>query len=47
MQGEPVAKPTDSTKTEYKFDGWYKEDGTTKWNFDTDTISGDICYTGG
>ena len=39
--GGTVTKPNDPTSTGYKFDGWYKESAcTNKWNFTTDTISG-------
>jgi uncharacterized repeat protein (TIGR02543 family) len=30
------------TKSGYTLDGWYKEDGTTKWNFATDTVTANI-----
>lgn len=44
--GEKIQKPADPTKestvsTVYTFDGWYN--GETKWNFETDTISGDVA----
>lgn len=43
--GEKIQKPADPTKestvsTVYTFDGWYN--GETKWNFETDTVSGDV-----
>ena len=38
-----VTKPTDPTRTGYTFGGWYKEAAcTTAWNFDTDTVTGNI-----
>lgn len=41
--GEKATKPGNPTKSGYTFDGWYKESGcTTAWNFDTDTVTGDI-----
>lgn len=44
--GEKIRKPADPTKestvsTVYTFDGWYN--GETKWNFETDTVSGDVA----
>ena len=44
--GEKIQKPADPTKestvsTVYTFDGWYN--GETKWNFETDTVSGDVA----
>ena len=43
--GEKIRKPADPTKestvsTVYTFDAWYN--GETKWNFETDTVSGDV-----
>ena len=41
--GGKVTKPTDPTRTGYTFGGWYKEAAcTTAWNFDTDTVTGNI-----
>ncbi len=41
--GEKATKPGNPTKSGYTFDGWYKERGcTTAWNFDTDTVTGNI-----
>ncbi len=38
-----VTKPTDPTRTGHTFGGWYKEAAcTTAWNFDTDTVTGNI-----
>ena len=38
-----IIEPTDPTKNEYKFLGWYLDDQTflDKWDFDKDTIVGD------
>lgn len=46
VYGEKIQKPADPTKestvsTVYTFDGWYN--GETKWNFETDTVSGDVA----
>ena len=46
--GEKIEKPSDPTKPndskyEYSFDGWYL--GDCAWNFETDTVSGDITLT--
>lgn len=41
--GSKVTKPTDPTRTGHTFGGWYKEAAcTTAWNFDTDTVTGNI-----
>lgn len=41
--GGKMTKPTDPTRTGYTFGGWYKEAAcTTAWNFDTDTVTGNI-----
>lgn len=42
---EPADKPTkpDSNTTTYSFDGWYN--GDVKWNFETDTVQGDVTLT--
>ncbi len=41
--GGKVVKPGNPTRSGYTFGGWYKESGcTTAWNFDTDTVTGDI-----
>jgi uncharacterized repeat protein (TIGR02543 family) len=41
VNGETVARPAaDPTKAGYSFDNWYKDaDGTTAWDFATDTIT--------
>ncbi|MGE7110540.1 leucine-rich repeat protein [Lysinibacillus sp. NPDC047702] len=39
IDGELVTKPTDPTKDGYIFDGWYREDFQTPWNFATDTVT--------
>ena len=33
--GATVSEPTPPTKSGYVFDGWYKSDSTTKFNFST------------
>ena len=43
--GSKLEKPQDPTKANtaekvYAFDGWYN--GETKWNFETDTVTGDV-----
>ena len=48
-EGGKVTKPTpDPTKEGFDFDAWYKEDGLeNKWNFDTETVKGDMnLYAG-
>ncbi|MGN0808133.1 MAG: InlB B-repeat-containing protein [Candidatus Coproplasma sp.] len=41
--GQTASEPTKPTKAGYIFVGWYKEaDFTNKWDFATDTITGDI-----
>jgi uncharacterized repeat protein (TIGR02543 family) len=41
--GGKVTIPPPMTKANYEPDGWYKEiDLTTPWNFDTDTVTGNI-----
>jgi uncharacterized repeat protein (TIGR02543 family) len=38
--GDKLVKPTDPTKKDYTFAGWYKDSTfTTAWNFDTDTVT--------
>ena len=40
--GSKVPKPADPNWSSHTFDGWYKEaDCENKWNFDTDTVTGD------
>lgn len=42
-KGQKVTKPTDPTREEFVFKGWYKEAACTNaWNFDTDTVTKDI-----
>ena len=39
--GELLLKPTNPTRDEYNFDGWYKDSECTElWDFDTDRIYG-------
>jgi len=41
--GDTLAKPKDPTKAGADFGGWYKdEDCTQPWNFETDTVTGDL-----
>ena len=41
--GKTLTKPTDPTRARFRFDGWFKDAaGETAWNFDTDTVTGDI-----
>ena len=41
--GDEITKPTDPTREGYTFGGWYKEAAcTTVWDFDTDTVTGNI-----
>ncbi|MDR2419374.1 MAG: InlB B-repeat-containing protein [Treponema sp.] len=40
FNGEPLTKPTNPTKEEHIFDGWYN--GDDEWDFATDTVSADI-----
>jgi len=41
--GGKVTEPTDPTKTDYTFGGWYKESGCINaWNFDTDTVTSNV-----
>ena len=41
--GGKVVKPGNPTKSGYTFGGWYKESACTNaWNFDTDTVTGDM-----
>jgi len=39
--GTKISKPADPTKTDFTFDGWYKDkEVTSAWNFDSDTVKG-------
>ena len=41
--GKTAAQPGNPTRSGYAFGGWYKESACTNaWNFDTDTVTGDI-----
>lgn len=45
VTGNHVAKPTNPTKNDFRFGGWYyvASDGTkTKWDFGTDTVTGEM-----
>ncbi|MCF7924724.1 MAG: InlB B-repeat-containing protein [Candidatus Izimaplasma sp.] len=44
LDGELATEPTDPTKTDYVFDGWFTDDTTfvNEFNFATDTITADI-----
>lgn len=39
VEGEFVTKPDDPTQDGYIFDGWYREDLQTLWNFATDPVT--------
>jgi len=42
--GSTISKPEDPSKAKFSFNGWYKEkDLTTPWNFESDTVSGNIA----
>jgi len=42
-KGGKVSQPSTVTKSNFVFGGWYKDQAcTTVWNFDTDTVSGNI-----
>ena len=42
-KGERLVKPTDPTKTDCSFLGWYKDAAyTSAWEFSTDVVNGDI-----
>lgn len=42
-QGSKLAKPTDPTKGEFIFAGWFKDAAwVTPWNFDTDVVTKDV-----
>lgn len=42
-EGGLVTEPAKPTASGYTFGGWYSDSGlTTKWNFDSDTVTGDM-----
>ena len=43
VEGGKATEPTAPTKDGYTFDGWF--DGETKWDFDNDTVTGNITLT--
>lgn len=46
--GEKLTKPEDPKRDGYMFDAWYKDlDKTEKWDFDTDTVSGNMTLFAG
>lgn len=46
LKGEKVAAPTtDPSRTGYTFDGWYAPGATKKFDFATDTVTGDLVLT--
>ena len=43
LYGDKITAPTDPSKTDCKFEGWYKDDDyINKWNFATDTVTANI-----
>lgn len=41
--GNTASRPSDPTKTDYTFDGWYKDNKwKDKWDFDKDKVNGDV-----
>ncbi|MBQ6602394.1 MAG: InlB B-repeat-containing protein [Eubacterium sp.] len=46
--GEKIKKPADPTREGYDFNGWYADlDRTKAWNFDTDTVQGNMTLYAG
>ncbi len=46
--GEKIPKPEDPTRDGLYFAGWYKDiDRTRKWDFDTDTVDGNVTLYAG
>ena len=43
VEGGKATEPTAPTKDGYTFDGWFN--GETKWDFDNDTVTGNITLT--
>jgi uncharacterized repeat protein (TIGR02543 family) len=43
IEGDKIPKPADPVRAGHIFEGWYKNTAlTTKWDFNADTVSGDI-----
>ena len=40
--GEKLSIPNEPEKEGYDFIGWFNKDGKTEWNFDSDTVKGNI-----
>lgn len=40
--GEKLSVPKEPEKEGYDFIGWFNKDGKTEWNFDSDTVKGNI-----
>ncbi len=42
IEGHTISEPSNPTKTDYAFSGWYKDSGfVTTWNFSTDIVTAD------
>lgn len=42
VHSKVTAPPSNPSLTGYTFDGWYKEDGNTVWNFATDEVTSNV-----
>jgi uncharacterized repeat protein (TIGR02543 family) len=43
LKGDTIAAPTKPVRTDYTFDGWYRDAATTvAWDFNSDTVTGDL-----